>query len=250
MRSQRVRLFLSHLAISTAIVGAAVAFIVGVWYPPPLAQIEGIFRILLLMAAVDVCAGPLCTLVVASPKKARGHLARDMAVIGTVQLAALGYAFYTTCIARPAFIVYNSGQFDVAHANDLRPEELAKAAAPFASAPMLGPVFVEAHLPADPNEAARIVNSAITTGFDIQDMPRYYRTWPAPDTDARTRAKPVSAVSAKGTLRANVTAMLQRSGVAEDDAIVAPIFGKVDPGTVVLRKSDLAVLGIVPYLAP
>src|SRR5882724_5011733 len=92
MKSLRLRFFLSHLAISATVVGAAITFIAFVWYPPPLAQLEGIFKILLVMAGVDVCAGPLCTLVVASPNKSRRRLARDLAVIGAVQLAALGYA--------------------------------------------------------------------------------------------------------------------------------------------------------------
>jgi hypothetical protein len=251
MGAPRLRLFLLHLAISAAIVGASAAFIVLVWYPPPLAQVEGIFKILLVMAGVDVCAGPLCTLVAASRKKTRGQLARDLAVIGLVQLAALGYAFYTTFAARPAFIVYNSGQFDIAHANELQPEELAKASAPaFASVPLLGPVFVAAPLPGDPKEAMGIVNSAMTTGVDIQDMPRYYRPWPSPGLDAGDKAKPVSAISRKNPLSDKVAELLKKRGVAGADAVLLPIFGKIETGTVVLRKSDLAVLGIVPRLMP
>jgi hypothetical protein len=249
MKSLRARLFLSHLAVSAAIVAAAVAVIILVWYPPPLAQLEGIFKILLVMAGVDVCAGPLCTLVAASPKKTRGHLARDLAVIGLVQLCALGYAVYTTFIARPAYIVYNTGQFDVEHANDLKPEELAKAAPAFASVPLLGPVYVVAPLPDDSEEASRIVKSAITTGFDITDMPRYYKPWPPAGADALAKAKPVSSIG-RPALRDAVTALLKKHAVAESDAVVLSIFGKIEPGTVVLRKSDLAVLGIIPVMTP
>jgi hypothetical protein len=249
MKSLRVRLFLSHLAISAAIVGASVAFILLAWYPPPLAHLEGIFKILLVMTGVDVCAGPLCTLVVASSKKTRGHLARDLAIIGTVQVVALGYAIYTTCIARPAFIVYSVGQFEIEQANELQREELAKASQlAFASAPLSGPVFVEARFPDDPKEIARIVNNAITTGVDIKDMPRYYHPWPFAGTDAREKAKPTS--ETKGPLHESLSDLLKRRGVAETDAIVLPISGKIDRGTVVLRKSDLAVLGIVPFLTP
>jgi len=249
MKSLRVRLFLSHLAVSAGVVGAGVAFIVLVWYPPPLAQLEGIFKILLVMALVDVCAGPLCTLVVASPKKTRGHLVRDLAVIGLVQLCALGYALYTTFIARPAYIVYNLGQFDVEHAGDLKPEELAKAAPEFASVPRLGPVYVWAPLPDDPKEASRIVSSALTTGFDITDMPRYYRSWPPAGVDAFAKGKAVSAIG-RPELRDAVTALLKKRAVDESDAVLVPIFGKIEMGTVVVRKSDRAVVGMVPRMAP
>ncbi|HYA65610.1 MAG TPA: TfpX/TfpZ family type IV pilin accessory protein [Burkholderiaceae bacterium] len=246
----RIRFFLTHLAISAVVIGLCVAFIVFVWYRPPFAQLEGIFSILLLMAAVDVGAGPLCTLVAASPKKTRAHLARDLAIIASVQLLALGYAVYTTCIARPVYVVYSVGQFEVEHANELKPEELAKAQPPFSSVPWFGPVFVEARFPDDPVEATRIVNSAILTGTDIKDMPRYFQSWPYAKTDAREKAKALTQLPEHKALREKVVRLLEKKGVASTDAAVLPINGKIDQGTVVLRASDLAVLGIVPYLAP
>ena len=248
--SFRLRLFLTHLAISAVVIGACVAFIIFVWYPPPLARLEGVFSILLVMAGVDVGAGPLCTLVAASPKKTRAHLARDLAVIASVQLLALGYALYTTCVARPVYLVYSLGQFEVEHANELKAEELAKAEPPFSSPPWSGPVFVEARFPDDPVEATRIVNSAILTGVDIKDMPRYFRSWPYVKTDAREKAKPVSQLPERRALREAATRLLQQKGVAPSDAAVLPINGKMDRGSVVLRVSDLAILGIIPTLAP
>ncbi len=250
MQSLRIRFFLTHLAISAAIIGFCAAFIVLVWYPPPFGQIEGVYSILLVMAAVDVGAGPLCTLVAASPKKTRAHLARDLTRIGSVQLLALAYALYTTCIARPAYVVYNVGEFEVEHANELTREELAKAPPSFASVPLLGPVFVEARFPDDPKESARIINSAIMTGVDIKDMPRYFQSWPSAATDARDKAKPALRLPEKGALREAVARLLGKKGIALADAVVLPIDGKVDRGCVVLRSSDLSILGIVPYLAP
>lgn len=250
MTSFRLRLFLTHLAISSAVIGCCVAFIVFVWYPPPFAQLEGVFSILLVMAGVDVGAGPLCTLVAASPKKTRAHLARDLAVIGSVQLLALGYAVYTTCVARPAFVVYSVGQFELEHANEITPEEFSKAAPAFSSAPLLGPVFVEARYPEDEGERTRLITKAVLGGPDIKDMPRYFQPWPYSGTDAREKAKPVLKLPEHGALREAVAKLLRSRGVAEADAAVLAINGKIDRGTVVLRSSDLSVLGIIPFLAP
>jgi len=249
-KSFRLRLFLTHLAISAAVIGCCVAFIVFVWYPPPFAQLEGVFSILLVMVGVDVGAGPLCTLVAASPEKTRAHLARDLAVIGTVQLAALGYALYTTYVARPAYVVYSVGQFEVEHANELKAEELAKAPPPFSAVPLWGPVFVEARFPDDPAETSRIITKAVLTGFDIKDMPQYFQPWPYSGTDAREKAKPVSKLPEHGKLREAVLVLLRSHGVAQADAVVLPINGKFDRGSVVLRSSDLSILGIIPFLAP
>ena len=250
MKSLRIRLFLTHLAVSAVVIGLCIAFVVLIWYPPPFAQLEGIFSILLVMALVDVGAGPLCTLVAASPTKTRAHLARDLAVIVSVQLLALGYALYTTCIARPAFVVYSVGQFEVEHANQLAADELAKAQPAFSSAPLLGPVFVEARFPDDPREVARIVNTQLMGGADIKDMPRYFTSWPYPATDARKSLKPLAQLTSNEALHAAALRMSEKKGVAPSDAAVLPINGKVDRGTVVLRVSDLSVLGIVPFLAP
>jgi hypothetical protein len=251
MKSLRIRLFLSHLAISAAVIGTCVAFVLLVWYPPPLAQIEEIASILFVMVGVDVCAGPLCTLVAASPKKTRGHLVRDLAVIAAVQLLALGYGLYTTCIARPAFVVYSVGVFEIEHANELTGEELAKAAGtPFSAVPLLGPVYVEAVFPESTAETMRIANSAIAGGPDIKDMPRYFQPWPSRASDAREKAKPYSSLPEAGALRQQVSHLLKTKGVSTADAIVLPISGKAERGTVVLRKTDLSVLGIIPYLAP
>jgi len=244
-------MFCLHLLVSAALVGTAIGAIVYAWYPPPFAQLEGIFSILAIMAFVDVCAGPLCTLVAASAGKTRGHLARDLAVIAFVQVCALGYAVYTTWIARPVFVVYSTGMFEVEHANEISSDELLKVAdTRFRSLPLVGPVFVEARFPEDAQTTMKIVNSAINGGPDIKDMPQYFTTWPFHGTDAREKAKAVASLPEHKPLRDKVEELLRAHQVAESDALVLPINGKIDRGTVVVRRSDLAVLGIVPFLSP
>ncbi len=220
--------------------------VVFVGYPPPLAQLDNIFSILLVMAGVDIGAGPLCTLVAASPTKPHAHLARDLAIIGGVQLAALGYGLHTAFTARPVYVVYSAGQFDIEHANELSATELAKAAGtPFASLPLFGPAFVEARFPPDKADAARIVLSAVQGGPDIKDMPRYYVAWPAAGTDAAKRAIAVSRLPKAGPLHAAVARILREKHVPANEAITLPINGKFDRGTVILRRSNLAIVGIV-----
>lgn len=247
----RLRFFFSHLAISALAVGSAAALVVFVWYPPPFAQLENIYSILLVMAGVDVGAGPLCTLVAASPTKPRAHLARDLAIIGCVQLAALGYGLHTAFTARPVYAVYSAGQFEIERANELSATALSKATGtPFASLPLFGPAFVEARFPADKAEVARIVLSAVQGGPDIKDMPRYYLPWPAPGTDAAKHALAVSRIPRAGPLHTAIARILREKHVPANEAITLPINGKIDRGTVILRRSDLTVIGIVPGETP
>jgi len=247
----RVRLFVSHLLISALVIGTCVGFVGLLWYRPPLAQIEGIFAILFVMACVDVGAGPLCTLVAASPKKTRNELTRDLAIIGGVQLLALGYAMYTTCIARPAFIVYGEGRFVITHANDLRAEELAKAAnAEYSKPPLLGPKYVALKFPEDPGEVNKILQATLSGGPAIKEMPRFYQPWPQGAADIREKAKSLASLPAQSPLREAAMKILDANGASAGDALVAPISGKVAQGTVLVRNSDLSILGIIPYLAP
>jgi len=251
MKSQRLRYFLFHVAISACLVGSAIALILLLWYPSPFAQLEGIYRILAVLAFVDVCAGPLCTLVAVSPGKPTRELRRDLAIIATIQLVALSYGLYTSFSARPVYVVYNVGVFELEHANELTAEEIAKVASPeFASIPLTGPRFVEGRFPEDKGEAMKIVQSATSGGPDIKDMPRYFVAWPYEDSEARSKGKPVLKLPETNPLRGKAMDLLKSAGVDPADALALLITGKVEPGTVVLKKSDLNIVGIIPYLAP
>jgi hypothetical protein len=115
----RLRFALGHLALSAVVVSAFVSLVLLVWYPAPLGRLEGVFPVLMLLVAVDVCLGPLLTLIVASPTKPRRSLYRDLTIIGVAQFAALGYGAHSTFVARPAFIVYNADRFDIVMPSEL-----------------------------------------------------------------------------------------------------------------------------------
>lgn len=163
VRSSAFRLFASgaHLAASAAVATALFGLVYCVWYPAPLFDLSAGKNLFLLVVAVDVVLGPLLTLVVAAPSKSRRELTRDIGVIALVQLSALAYGVHVVAQARPAFIVYNTGQFNVVNANEIEPEELAKARAPFDRIPLLGPRLVGAPLPADEQERAETMFSRL-----------------------------------------------------------------------------------------
>jgi hypothetical protein len=81
-------------------------------------------------------------------------------------------------------------------------------------------------------------------------MPQYYLPWPTEATDARKRTRPVVDLWEKGDLRPAVGKLLGAQGLSEADALVLPIIGQARRGTVVLRKSDLAIVGMVVGFTP
>jgi hypothetical protein len=62
-----------------------------VWYPNPYREISGGRELFLILVTVDVILGPLITLSIFNPVKAWKVLRRDLAIVGLIQLAALGY---------------------------------------------------------------------------------------------------------------------------------------------------------------
>ncbi len=143
-----------------------------VWYPGALLEATGALRILLLIAFVDVCVGPLITTIIFVPGK-RG-LAFDLTMIALVQAAALTYGVWVLYQARPAYIVFVKDRFELTRADDIDRAELAKAKPPYDRIALTGPSVVGARLPKDPNEKLRITMSAMGGGPDIQGFPQYF----------------------------------------------------------------------------
>jgi hypothetical protein len=124
----RWRAFTIHLLISVLIAGSVAAVLFLVWYPPKLLGFAGAEGLLLLMAGIDIVAGPLLTLIIFEAGK-KG-LKFDLALISIAQAAFLAYGVWTTWHSRPVFIVAVNGTLEVVFANNVSAEELAKAKDP------------------------------------------------------------------------------------------------------------------------
>ena len=131
---------------------------------------------------MDLALGPTLTLIIANPRKPRRVLARDIAVIVTVQLAALIYGATTLWQGRPLYYTFSARP--PGDRAGLRPRARARSRSRGDENPAFAPHWyslprwVWAPLPEDPDEAATIVNSTIFGGGqDVIDMPRYFKPW-------------------------------------------------------------------------
>src|SRR5258708_10468140 len=139
-----------HLAISIVIAGTVLGVMLAVWYPRPFFDAAGGSHLLFSMVGVDVALGPAITLLIFDiKKKTLRALKFDLAVIATVQLAALLYGIYIVFQARPVYVVFVKDRFELATAADIDPDELAKVTRPeFRRLPLTGPRVVGAAGPA------------------------------------------------------------------------------------------------------
>jgi len=169
----RFQAFGLHIAISMAIgcLGAVVVFLV--WYPGVLAYASNVTTIFLMLLGIDITLGPVITLIIYDTKKK--ELRRDLLLVSLLQFSALCYGLHTMFVARPVYIVYNAGQFDVAYANDITQRNLDKVTnVAFKKNPVFSPELVSVQLPDDPAVIAQIIKNSITGGPDPYYQPEYY----------------------------------------------------------------------------
>lgn len=180
-----------HLLISFLIVGSAAAYIIYFWYPPALMHMAKADRLLMLIAGVDLFAGPLLTLIVFNAGKRL--LKMDLAIIGLVQFVFLSYGLYTTWSSRPVFLVAVPDRFELVFANEITDKRLAEAKIErFKHLSLTHPNLVGASMPSNYKESEAIMFSAVNGEGDIQSMPKYFVEYSLVAKNLLRRAKPLT----------------------------------------------------------
>jgi hypothetical protein len=177
----RLKTFSLHLLGSaSALILVLGALYLG-WYRWPGWYLSSVLHVIGIAVLVDLVVGPTLTLIVSDPGKPHRVLARDIAIIVTVQLVALIYGAATLWIGRPLYYTFSVNRLDFVQASDIDKSEISLA---LRQNPSLAPHWyslprwVWAPLPDDPDEALRIVNGAtFGSGKDVVDMPRYFKPW-------------------------------------------------------------------------
>jgi hypothetical protein len=237
-----------HLASSAALAAALVVLVMRVWYPGALFELAKGRDIFLLLLGVDITLGPLLTLVVFNVKKPRRELARDISIIAFVQLAAMAYGVTTILQARPAFIVYNAGQFNVPLATELLAGAASEAAdGPAPAAPWWGPELVAAKLPDSIEERNAILFLAAGGGGDVFQMPRYFQDYGSARTEVASRARTPEALADELRVEpARVRAALARVAPSEAATGVLPLVVRRSTAIAVVRLPSGDWLGFAP----
>ena len=233
-----------HLGISALIGLALLAAMLLVWYPGEYFRLAGGSTLILILVGVDVTLGPLLTFVVFDPRKRLLRL--DLAIIATLQLAALVYGAWVMCVARPVYLVFVVDQLIVVTAIELTPQHLAEAPLPqYRRLPLTGPELVGARLPTDPAERSALVMSAFA-GTDLQHLPRYWEPIGAFRAELLVRAKPPAwyreRFAEDGPL---LDAALARLGRGADQVLVIGVRGPEGLGLMLLDARDATPLALL-----
>jgi len=228
--SFRIRLFAIHLLSSAATLALVLGSLYAGWYRWPgwyLAMAQTVF---LMPALVDLVLGPCMTLIIAAPTKPRRELARDIAIIASVQLLALGYGAVSLWNGRPLYYAFSENMLELVQAYDI---DAAEAKLGRASNPALAPHWysrprwIWAPLPDDPQEAQRIVESAIQGNTDVVGMPRYFKPWSQGSAQLRALLAPVAKIRFLGRDEQQRAAQrMRQQGLSPDEANAVAFLGR------------------------
>lgn len=179
-----------HLGISLSIAVLAALLVFALWYPYPYREISGGRELFLIVMVVDVMLGPLITLAVFNRTKPKAELRRDLAMVGLIQLAALGYGLWTVFVARPVHLVFEYDRFRVVHAVDIPAELLIHEIPGVEALPLCGPTLL-ALRPFRDNKEEMEATLAALQGLSLSARPHLWQPYAQAKPQVLQAAKPV-----------------------------------------------------------
>lgn len=222
--------------LSVLIAGASLALIFLYWYPSPFAKIMGIGTLAWMMLGIDVVLGPLLTLLVA--KKDKKTLKFDLAVIGAVQMLALGYGLYSIERAHPVAVVFDVNRFEVVSKYAIQDKN-----AFISWQPAVARMVVASVRPAKtPDEMSQRMQLELDSGVSMSAHTDLYEPVEKNFAMILANAKPIAQL-AQFNKQSHVD-NVKKSYASAD--FFMPLVGNNGTATVLLDSKQQAVVGFVP----
>jgi hypothetical protein len=223
-----------HAGISLLIGLLVAALIFLLWHPWPYGTIGGSTALFLILMGVDLCMGPLLTLVVAQQSKPRRELVRDLCIVGLLQLGALAYGVQVMALSRPVVLAWEGQRLRLVTAVQVADNEWAQRPAEVQSLPWSGPIWLGTREARNSDEMMDSVLQA-SNGQDVGSRPSFWKP-----LDDATRTAIAGQVCSP--------AQLQALGRPQDGALLACPFLLARSGAwhLVLERQGLKVVGLLP----
>ena len=242
----RLTAFAIHFGISLLIAALAAALVFALWYPYPYRELSGGRELFTMLMAIDVILGPLLTFAVFNTKKARKVLLRDLACIGLVQLAALGYGLWTVYEARPVHMVFEFNRFRVTHAADIDPQLLSQAPPALQHLPITGPTLLAVRK----LEGQEKFNATIAAvnGVQLSFQPHLWQTYDAAmQHQAWAASKPVADLLKKYPAQKTALAQIAAdAGFPAENLHYLPVQARDTVWSAILAPQTGDIIGYLP----
>jgi len=245
----RIRASLLHLLISLFLVASVMAIVLLVCYPKPYFEVMGVGKLLVILAIVDICLGPLITFIIFNP--AKKWLKFDLIFIAVVQLLALAYGAVTVFAARPVYLVFDAdGLFTLVSAYQIPEMELKKMHS--STLPMTGPELTGARIPESKEERKKYIAEVFEARVDLPRMLQYHVPYESVVGDVKAKMKPLDRLlkqqSAQHVIKTKLilNEIVNSSGLDFDDLAFVPMTTFDRQLTVIIRRSDAKIVKILP----
>lgn len=244
----RSKAALIHLSGSLVAALAIGALVFGLWFPWPYRTAAGGTDLFTLVMSVDVVLGPLITFAIFDLRKGWPHLRRDLAVVVTLQLAALAYGAHTVLIVRPVVLALEEDRFRIVSANDVLESELARAPEGLRELSLNGPRPVWARVPTDGDAKFEAIKLGLS-GYDIGARPSLWHPWNDEGRRmALANAKPMAALAERyPQRRAELDAAASKAGRTSDALVWLPMIARNGDWVVLLDKASGETVGFAPF---
>lgn len=235
-----------HFGLSLVVAALAALLVFGLWYPYPYRDISGGRELFLIVVTVDVILGPLITLTIFNRAKPWKELRRDLAMVGLLQLAALGYGLWTVSVARPVHLVFEIDRYRVVHAIDVPEELMGKTPADVQALPLLGPTLLALRPFATERERMEATMIALQ-GIPLSARPDLWQPYEKARPDVLKVAKPVSQLKARFAARAaEIDQAIAPTGRPSEALAYVPMIGRKSFWTAFVDPVTAQVLAFMP----
>jgi hypothetical protein len=244
----RLKAFSLHLLGSASALTLILGTLYFGWYRWPGWYLAEATPVVAVLVGVDLVIGPLLTLVIASNRKSRRELTRDIGIIVAVQVLALIYGTTSLWNGRPLYYAYSETVLQLVQAYEINASEAElgrKQNAVLAPHWYSLPRWIWAPLPSDPEEAQKLITAVLSGSDDVISMPRYFKRWDEGLPTLRERLKKVDDVPyfSPGDKK-KLKERLQAAGLSTDQLNTMTFTGKGSPLLAVFDLANLEIIGI------
>lgn len=234
------------MGISLVLASLIAWLVFGLWYPYPYREISGGRELFVLVMFVDVVMGPRITLMIFNRAKPRRELMLDLAVVGLLQLAALGYGLWTVYTARPVHLVFEYHRMAVVSAADVDPATLAQAPPALQVLPLTGPTLLSLQPFKDGNEQYDSTMAALS-GVPQAAQPALWQPWDAARADILKESRPAAELRQRfGAQTALIDSAIAATDRPAEGLRYLPLLARKQGWTVLIDTQTTAPVGFMP----
>ncbi|WP_284336325.1 hypothetical protein [Comamonas sp. NoAH] len=165
-----------HVALLSAILLSIVWVTLCYWIPAPYQRLVQTPQLFIIFFLVNIACGPLLTVILANPKKAKKELWLDFSLVALIQLGMLTYGMYTIANARPIALVFEVDRFVLVMASQIEKKKLPLAPQEYQTLPWKGPNLLGTRIPLDADEKLRSIELSIR-GIEPSTRPAWWQDY-------------------------------------------------------------------------